>query len=84
MSRRISLLLHDDFFKTSLNSQIRGMCLVSQFVGELLNETRAKTKLIVRYGSQGKKNVSLTEEGILELPMQFSLQDVKSAVSSKQ
>lgn len=84
MGRRISLLLHDDFFKNSLNVQLRGMGQVSQFVRELVGEkSQSKAKLIVRYGSRERQSVKLTEDGILELPMNFSLEDVHKAVSKQ-
>lgn len=80
MSRRVSLLLHDDFFKRSLASQLNGMSQLSQFLNDLLQEKSSKTKLIMRFGSDSKKNVHLTEEGILELPWEFSVADVKHAL----
>lgn len=97
VTRHISLLLHDDFFNLSTVQQLQGMTRVSSFVTELFesnnkeepennnsnNKSFSNVKLIVRFGSKKRARVSVSDEGVLELPIHFALQDVKLALQKQ-
>ena len=78
VTRKCSVLLQNRFQHWSLQRQVEALERLTAFVDELMPDGKTRnTRLVVRFGSDDISKVALASDGSLELPPNFSVEEIK-------